>query len=124
MTILETTGWEDYALLDTGDGRRLERFGKLVLDRPDPQVLWQKKLPASDWKKAAATFISSKDDKGSWQTYSSIPDKWTVSYKTLKFSLKLTPFKHVGIFPEQQLNWDFTSKQVKPTTKILNLFYS
>lgn len=122
MTILDTTGWQDYALLDTGEGRRLERFGEVILDRPDPQILWQKRLSASEWKKASSTFTTSKDDKGRWQNNTSLPNSWVVSYNQLKFSLKLTPFKHIGIFPEQQLNWDFISEQSKTNMKVLNLF--
>lgn len=109
----------DYELIDSGAGRRLERFGKYVLDRPDPEVLWQKSLSASQWQKADATF------ENSWIKKSGIPEKWQVDVSDLKFWLKLSPFKHTGIFPEQEWQWDFINRRVSecennPT--ILNLF--
>ncbi|HJY98999.1 MAG TPA: class I SAM-dependent methyltransferase [Patescibacteria group bacterium] len=109
----------DYELIDSGEGRRLERFGKYVLDRPDPEVLWKKALPLSEWQKADATF-----NKG-WTKKSRMTEKWQISVNNLKFWLKLTPFKHTGIFPEQSWQWEFITKAIKEASrpvKLLNLF--
>lgn len=110
----------DYELIDSGNGRRLERFGKYILNRPDPEVMWQKSLPPEDWAKADAEYINDK-----WVTKNNFPEKWELEINDLKVILKLTPFKHVGIFPEQKFEWDLISKTVKETVSepnILNLF--
>lgn len=109
----------NYELIDSGNGRRLERFGKYILDRPDPEVLWQKNLPKSEWDKADAVF------QNRWIKKNSLPDKWQVEVDDLKFWLKLTPFKHTGIFPEQAWQWEFIREQLKENSgevKVLNLF--
>lgn len=110
----------DYELIDSGEGRRLERFGKYLLDRPDPEVLWKKSLPVSEWQKADARF-----DKN-WVNKNHVPEKWEVDVDGLKFWLKLSPFKHTGIFPEQEFEWQFISESVKQSSSvpvnILNLF--
>ncbi len=110
----------DYQLLDSGNGRRLEKFGKYILDRPDPEVMWQKSLPPEEWDKADAKFT----DK--WVTKSNFPDKWEFDVNKVKVNLKLTPFKHVGIFPEQEFEWNLISKTINESTNkennILNLF--
>lgn len=109
----------DYELLDTGAGRRLERFGEYVLDRPDPEVLWNKTLPESDWQKSHAVFNKN------WIVKKQIPDKWTLEHNGIKFLCKLTPFKHTGVFPEQAWEWDFIYDRIKlekRETKVLNLF--
>jgi 23S rRNA (cytosine1962-C5)-methyltransferase len=108
---------QDYELIDSGDGRRLERFGKYVLDRPDPEVLWQKKLSESDWKKADAVF------RGRWINVNKIPERWELSYHDIKFWAKLAPFKHTGVFPEQCGQWDYILETLKgKNTNVLNLF--
>lgn len=109
----------DYELLDSGEGRRLERFGKYLLDRPDPEVLWKKSLPEADWQKADAIY------KGAWVNKNHVPEKWTIDADTLKFWLKLTPFKHTGIFPEQDWEWEYINEKLKgkgQKLNILNLF--
>ncbi len=110
----------DYQLLDSGSGRRLERFGKYILDRPDPEVMWQKSLSPEEWDKADAKFT----DK--WITKSNFPEKWEFEINNLKINLKLTPFKHVGIFPEQEFEWNLISKTIKESSNkeinVLNLF--
>ncbi len=114
MELLETTGFNDYELLDSGDGYRLERFGKFILSRPDPQIIWKKRLSADIWNQADAIFQRTFQDKGNWiKKNKNLPDKWQLSYKDLKFWIKLTPFKHTGIFPEQHLMWDFISDTIK-----------
>ncbi len=129
MTILSTPGWADYQLLDTGDGRRLERFGKFTLSRPDPQILWGRHLPQTAWDQATAIFTPDSAEHGNWKKRSPVPDKWELCYKNLSFFAKLGTFKHLGIFPEQQLNWDWIREKIEiekmKTTqpiKVLNLF--
>ncbi len=109
----------DYELLDSGDGRRLERFGDYVLDRPDPEVLWKKNLPPARWNEADAVY-----DNGYWENKNDVPEKWKVKVGDLNFWLKLTPFKHTGIFPEQEWEWNYISKTIKSVkaVNILNLF--
>ncbi|MEK7550955.1 MAG: class I SAM-dependent methyltransferase [Patescibacteria group bacterium] len=120
MQIFETSGWEDYELIDSGNGRRLERFGKYILSRPDPQAIWLPKLDIKSWEKAHAIFA----DK--WILNTDISEKWLLKYKDLSFWAKLTPFKHTGIFPEQILNWEFISNSLSQSQfsnlKVLNLF--
>lgn len=109
----------NYELIDSGDGRRLERFGDYLLDRPDPEVLWKKSLSESDWKKANAVF----DDK--WIQNIPMPDKWVLNHNDIKFYARLTPFKHTGIFPEQSVQWEYVFEKVKNANRevnVLNLF--
>lgn len=122
MTILTTIGWEDYELIDSGDGKRLERFGKYILVRPDPQIIWQPLKDKGVWLKADAVFEKT-GDKGYWNLKTNLPDKWQMHYKDLTFWVKLTPFKHTGVFPEQSLQWDWI-KTVIPDDmfSVLNLF--
>ncbi|MCX6705333.1 MAG: class I SAM-dependent methyltransferase, partial [Candidatus Woesebacteria bacterium] len=111
---------KDYDLIDSGDDRRLERFGKYVLDRPDPEVLWQKTLPENEWNKADAVF------RDKWVQKVSIPEKWQMDERNIKFWVKLAPFKHTGVFPEQAGQWDYINKQISKSANkqmnVLNLF--
>ncbi|KKR85825.1 MAG: hypothetical protein UU32_C0032G0004 [Candidatus Woesebacteria bacterium GW2011_GWB1_41_10] len=119
MQILETSGWEDYELIDSGNGKRLERFGKYILSRPDPQTIWQPKAEKQVWNRADAIF------DGSWKVKGNIPDKWLIKYHDVSLYLKLTPFKHTGVFPEQKAHWDFILQKIlsaKNQPNILNLF--
>ncbi|MDB5259195.1 MAG: hypothetical protein JWO73_403 [Candidatus Taylorbacteria bacterium] len=106
-SILPTKAAKDYELLDSGDGEKLERFGAVVLSRPDPQALWPKRLTAAEWKKAQAHFSREGRD-GSWSADASMPKKWEIEFGGLKFAIKPTAFKHTGLFPEQSVNWDWT----------------
>lgn len=120
---LITDGWEDYRLLDCGNGQRLERLGNYLLKRPDPQIIWQPTLPESEWEKADAVFEKTTADKGVWKTQ--MPQKWEITYKNIRFYAKLTPFKHTGVFPEQSCHWDWIQKlilQEKRQLNVLNLF--
>ncbi len=124
MLILKTKGFADYELIDSGNGQRLERFGKYTLVRPDPQAIWKTSQPDNLWNDASATFEKTLGDKGIWKK-KNLPEKWEVKYKNLTFLAKLSPFKHTGIFPEQHLQWDFIGDQIKSANgevKILNLF--
>jgi len=129
MQILTTPNWQDYELLDSGDGKRLERFGKYVLLRPDPQCMWRPALSGSTWQKADAVFQRKTEDKGVWQYRNTLPEKWLLRYKELAFWIKLTPFKHTGIFPEQAVQWDFLQNLITSSLSqdaksphVLNLF--
>jgi 23S rRNA (cytosine1962-C5)-methyltransferase len=113
--ILITKSSADYELIDSGEGEKLERFGKVVLSRPDPQALWPKRLVEKEWKRADAYFgkeagqIKGQKDngeKGGWTLRKELPSKWTIDLAGLKFWIKPTAFKHVGIFPEQSPNWE------------------
>ena len=120
--------WNEYELLDASDGERLERWGKYILVRPDPQVIWKgmKKHPA--WRKADATYSRSRSGGGSW-SQSKLPEEWRVGYPLsddgLQFIVRPTGFKHTGLFPEQATNWDWFSSLIKNANrpiKVLNLF--
>jgi len=114
---------EGYALIDSGEGEKLERFGEVVLRRPDPQSLWSKKLGIEEWEKANAYFVTSKNG-GTWDK-KEVPEKWQAKISDIIFELSLSTFKHVGVFPEQSPNWtwvrDLIQKAGKPI-KVLNLF--
>ena len=116
--------WSDYELLDCSDGQRLERWGKYILVRPDPQVLWKhcKKHPM--WKRADAVYTRSGSGGGSWND-NSLPEEWKIGYKNLTFSIRPMGFKHTGLFPEQAVNWDWCSERIREAgrpVKVLNLF--
>ena len=120
--------WKDYALLDASDGERLERWGKYILIRPDPSIIWKgmKKHPA--WKRADAVYSRSSKGGGNWEVYK-LPAEWQISYTDLDFIVRPTGFKHTGIFPEQASNWDFCGDLIekakaagKKDIRILNLF--
>ena len=111
----------DYELLDSGDGEKLERFGDVVLSRPDPQALWPKRLPESVWAERADGIFFRKAKDGEWRfvdngsSKTSEPKdfkKWTIDFAGLKFVIKPTPFKHVGLFPEQISNWDWIRAKI------------
>lgn len=117
--------FDDYELIDTSSGEKLERLGNIILIRPDPQIIWNTPKIHPLWKNAHARYIRSKSGGGHWETYKKIPDVWTIQYKNLKFRLKPMGFKHTGIFPEQATNWDFIFDKVsksKKKLKVLNLF--
>jgi 23S rRNA (cytosine1962-C5)-methyltransferase len=120
MEILSTTGWDEYHLLDSGEGFRLEQFGPYILQRPDPQAIWKRKLGKTEWDKADAVFKRTSDDKGIWEIKKSLPHQWLMKYKNLSFWVKLSPFKHTGVFPEQHLQWDFITEQIRKRTVILS----
>lgn len=125
MDILIGKNWKDYALLDTGDGYRLERFGQFSLVRPDPQIIWSKSLLESIWFEADAKFVKQRDGKEGWEIKKSIPEKWLMQYGDVSFWVKKTPFKHTGVFPEQSVQWDWIKGKINAANRpinILNLF--
>ncbi len=117
--------WKDYELLDCSDGERLERWGDVILIRPDPQVIWKTPKNHPMWKKADARYWRSSSGGGKWEVYKKIPDVWTIAYGDLQFRVKTMGFKHTGVFPEQAVNWDLVAQTVKEANrpvKMLNLF--
>lgn len=130
ITVLSPEYWNEYELLDCGNFEKLERFGKYVFVRPEPQALWPKRLPEADWNAADVVFEGRSPSSGDWKRRSSIPDRWEIKYSSdqlnLKFRLALTSFKHVGLFPEQAVNWEYIATQIKrlrtSEPRFLNLF--
>lgn len=117
--------WKDYEVLDTAHGEKLERWGNVLLRRPDPQVIWKKEGNPSLWKKADGFYHRSKSGGGSWEFSKKLPDRWQISYGKLKFFVRPTGFKHTGLFPEQAVNWDYIGKKISGETRkisVLNLF--
>ncbi len=116
--------WKDYECLDAGDGMKLERWGTILLARPDPQVIWHKGNPDL-WNNADAIYHRSSSGGGSWEYKKKIPKEWQISYGNLTFKVSPTNFKHTGLFPEQATNWDYIMQKVKEAKhdlRILNLF--
>ncbi|MFO7610966.1 MAG: class I SAM-dependent methyltransferase [Clostridia bacterium] len=114
--------WRDYELIEAGDGQKLERWGGFVLRRPEPQAVWPM---TKAWPDAHAIYNRSNSGGGSWDFYKNMPDKWTITYRNLKFYIEPMGFKHTGIFPEQAFNWDFAMDRIKSEgtgISVLNLF--
>lgn len=136
--LLSPRFWKEYELLDCGNFEKLERFGEFILSRPEPQAVWDKKLPQNEWDSlhhAKYTREKGRDDltltseKGNWSKKQGMKDKWTINYNSqnlkLKLNLSLTSFGHIGIFPEQAENWEYIFESVKSIgekPKVLNLF--
>ena len=117
--------WKDYEILDMANGEKLERWGDVVLIRPDPQIIWTKKTHENKWKTANAIYNRSKTGGGSWQYKKKMPSEWKIKYKNLTFNIKPMGFKHTGLFPEQAVNWDWMMEKIKSAKrdiKVLNLF--
>ena len=118
-------GWKDYEVIDCSDGEKLERWGKYILLRPDPQVLWSTPKKNPNWNKLNGHYHRSNKGGGEWEFFS-LPKQWTINYRDLTFNLKPFSFKHTGLFPEQAANWDWFSKIIKESgrkdVKVLNLF--
>lgn len=117
--------WKDYELIDCSDGERLERWGNIILIRPDPQIIWSSGRKNPLWKNAHARYHRSNKGGGHWEMYKKVPDSWSVRYGNLKFNVKPMGFKHTGVFPEQAVNWDFVYDKIKKENRpmnILNLF--
>jgi 23S rRNA (cytosine1962-C5)-methyltransferase len=130
MKLLSPPAWIDYELIDSGNFLKLERFGKITTIRPEPQAIWDPSVPYQKWKSMAnVEFIPTSANSGKWEkSSSSIPDNWKISYPKLSLNcnLKLTGFKHVGVFPEQSANWDFIDESLRkmksPKLNVLNIF--
>lgn len=117
--------WKDYEILDMANGEKLERWGNIILIRPDPQIIWSSKSKPELWKTANAHYHRSKTGGGEWEYIKKVPESWQIKYKDLTFNLKPMGFKHTGLFPEQAANWDFMINKIKNAgreIKVLNLF--
>lgn len=126
--ILKTIKSKDYELLDSGNGLKLERYGKIVFSRPDPEALWNYKLPTQTWDHADAIFVR-RGTKSEWNLKSTVPKQWDIEFGGYKFIIKPTSFKHTGLFPEQLANWDWMKNVIEKNKKnynepvqVLNLF--
>jgi 23S rRNA (cytosine1962-C5)-methyltransferase len=132
MELLSPGPFADYELIDCGDFEKLERFGQYVTIRPEPQAVWPKVLTDGEWKSMAhVRFVQKNSNSGDWNKLRKMPDQWRMQYvlpnqEAIVFRLGLTSFKHVGIFPEQSVNWDYIVDNIgalkSPKPKVLNLF--
>ena len=131
FNLLEASRWQDYELLDSGDGLKLERFGKYTFARPESQAMWSRALPHSEWEQAHGVFIPTGEESGGhWQLKKRVDEKWVMSYPLpssipLRFNVMTTPGRHLGVFPEVAAHWDFMADSIqKAGTKpnVLNLF--
>ena len=137
MSQLLTPNIPDYELIDSGEFEKLERFGRHVTRRPEPQAIWHRSMSEEQWREIShASFLktssSKSDERGEWHCRKQMPDRWTIEYNYkqmhLKMRLALTSFKHVGIFPEQAANWNFIYDRIEAqkaqgvAPKVLNLF--
>ena len=117
--------WKDYSCLATGNGEKLERWGNVILRRPDPQIIWEKSNN-NIWNSYDGLYTRSNKGGGSWDFKKKFPDYWTINYKHLTFKVSPTNFKHTGIFPEQAVNWDYVMDKIKSSNidefRVLNLF--
>ena len=129
---LYPSGWQDYALLDSGNGQKLERFGPYHFVRPEPQALWAPRLDSHIWHAADGRFVAAAEDSekgGRWQLSEKLPESWDLSFETVRFHAMPTPFRHLGFFPEQSVHWQWCARQIedfitrhKRAPRILNLF--
>ena len=123
-----TKDWKDYELLDCSEGERLERWGKVILIRPDPQIIWSTPKEHPMWKHADARYVRSSQGGGHWEYRRELPEFWKINYKDLTFKISPTGFKHTGLFPEQAVNWDMMREKIKAAKaegreiRVLNLF--
>lgn len=122
---MRIANWKDYELIDTSKGERLERFGDVILIRPDPQIIWDSKKKNPLWKNAYARYHRSKAGGGTWENYRHVPDVWKINWQELTFRLKPMGFKHTGVFPEQATNWEYAMGKIRNAgrpIKVLNMF--
>src|SRR5258706_4191526 len=129
MNILISTGWDEYALLDSGNQLRFEKFGPYKIVRPDPQAIWQPILSQDEWEKADVRFVRTTDDKGEWKFKNNLPEKWLMRWRDISFWVRLTSFKHTGGFPGQSLQCEFIQEKISSRLRsnnnqpsVLNLF--
>ncbi len=141
MVEYPSQAWKDYELIDSGNGRKLERFGRYIMSRPEPKALWEPSMTENEWAKLCHTVFTpgagfgkaGKEDSGTWSRQKAMDDQWLIRYANrdgldIKLRLGLTSFKHVGVFPEQAPNWDFIYRKVQRLAssgrkpRVLNLF--
>ena len=117
--------WKEYEILDMANGEKLEKWGNIILVRPDPQIIWKEKSFPEKWEKVNATYHRSKTGGGAWEYKSNLPKSWQIQYKELTYNIQPMGFKHTGLFPEQASNWDWMMDKIRKsnrTIKVLNLF--
>ena len=122
---LKLANFDEYKILDMSNGEKIESWNGVLLERPDPQIIWDNKTNPEIWKKVDAAYHRSSSGGGAWEKKNNIPDSWQIHYKDLTFNLKLMGFKHTGLFPEQSVNWDYMIDKIKKSNrkiKVLNLF--
>lgn len=126
LQLVSSSDWKDYALLDTGNGQRLERYGSQILLRPEPEAVWRPALSAAEWQSAHARFIPSPEENGGhWERLRPGPERWALEYKGLRFWVQLGASRHTGLFPEQAAQWDWTTQTIRSAGRplsVLNLF--
>jgi 23S rRNA (cytosine1962-C5)-methyltransferase len=128
-SVMRTTGWADYGLVDSGGGRKLERYGRFRVVRPEPQCLWTPRLPAAEWDADAVFDPTDEEDAGRWKLKGQPPEAWPLSWNVVKFHGRFTSFRHLAFFPEQAANWAWLDAAVRGAVaigggqpKVLNLF--
>lgn len=127
LILVSSPDWKDYELMDTGDGAKLEAFGPYRFVRPEPQAVWRPAMPKNEWESAHMVFKADDEDNDQgWQIQKPVPDRWEMQYKNLKFWVRPTPFRHMGVFPEQAPHWDWIAEKIRGArsgpVKVLNLF--
>ena len=123
--VSRAVSWADYGLIDSGDGRKLERCGPYLLVRPEPQCLWRPRLEPPAWAEADAVFDpSDEDEAGHWRFKGKVPDAWPMAWRQVRFLGRFTAFRHLGVFPEQAANWALLDERIRarPGQRVLNLF--
>jgi 23S rRNA (cytosine1962-C5)-methyltransferase len=128
-TLLLADDWADYALLDSGDGQKLERYGPVTVVRPDAQALWPRRLGPADWAKADAEFSGAEgEEMGRWRFTRRVPESWPMAWNGIGFRARCTPFRHLGVFPEHSVHWRWAQGLIGPRAakgagpEVLNLF--
>ena len=126
ILITSTSGWQDYELLDSGDGLKLERYGKILLTRPEPEAFWEKSLPQAQWAASDAEYLSpSQEEDGIWKIYKNFQNPWQIKVDEITCRLELSTSRHIGIFPEQYPQWCWLAEHIRQQQrpmKVLNLF--
>jgi 23S rRNA (cytosine1962-C5)-methyltransferase len=126
LSLLTSTEWQDYELLDSGEGEALERLGPYKLIRPEPQAIWSRSLSKNSWKSADAVMVSTSGEHGGyWDLKNQIEQPWLIDYKGLKCEIRLSKSRHIGVFPEQASHWDWIEDQIHAAgrpLKVINLF--
>ncbi len=122
---MKVAEWKDYQIIATGDGYKLEKWGRVTLLRPDPQIIWKSSFQMENYKGLSAKYLRSETGGGKWQYKEKTPEEWRISYKDLTFKVKPMGFKHTGLFPEQAVNWDMMRDMIEKSGReisVLNLF--
>lgn len=126
LRLLAPPVWPDYELIDTGNGAKLERFGAITLVRPESQAVWAQGLSEREWQRADATFEKTRTDDGpgQWRTRRPLPEQWPMHYDNLRFTVRLTPFRHTGVFPEHSAHWEWMRRHIdsRNGARVLVLF--